>query len=172
MKIIVETPRLVLREMTLGDVDFMESLLTDREIMRFYAQDFTRSDAEAWVRRQLERYTTDGHGGYLAVERDTLAPVGQVGLARQLVEGNYEPEVGYILHRRFWRRGYATEAARAVRDHAFGVLGKPHVVSMIRPINHPSQGVARKLGMRPVKLTLFANLEHWMFRVEREARPG
>ncbi len=169
MKIIVETPRLVLREMTLDDVDFIASLLTDREIMRFYAQDYTRSDADAWVRRQLDRYARDGHGMYLVLERDTGAPVGQVGLARQLVEGNYEPEVGYILHRNFWRRGYASEAARAVRDHAFGVLDKPHVVSMIRPINHPSQGVARKLGMRPVKLTLFANLEHWMFRVDRGA---
>ena len=56
-----------------------------------------------------------------------------------------------------------------MRDHAFGVLDKPHVVSMIRPVNHPSQGVARKLGMRPVKLTLFANLEHWMFRADRPA---
>jgi RimJ/RimL family protein N-acetyltransferase len=172
MKIVLETPRLILREMTLDDVDFMAAMLGDREVMRFSAQDYTRADAETWVRRQLDRYERDGHGGNLVVDKATGQPVGQVGLVRQLVEGNWEPEIGYIVHRTYWRRGYASEAALAVRDHAFGVLGKAHVVSMIRPINYPSQAVARKIGMQPVKLTLFGGLEHFMFRVDRQATSG
>src|SRR5262249_33910447 len=103
MKIIVETPRLILREMIPDDVDFMTALLTDRETMRFYPQDFTRADAEAWVQRQMERYERDGHGGYLALEKASGNPIGQVGLVKQLIEGNYEPEIGYILHRSNWR---------------------------------------------------------------------
>jgi RimJ/RimL family protein N-acetyltransferase len=167
MKVILETPRLVLREYTPADIDFLAALLGDREVMRFYPQDFHRADAEAWLQRALARYARDGHGGWLAIEKATGTPIGQVGLALMPVEGVEEPEVGYIIRRESWRRGYAAEAACAVRDHAFSVLGKPHVISLIRPINHPSRGVARKMGMRPLKLTLHAGLEHLVYRVDR-----
>jgi RimJ/RimL family protein N-acetyltransferase len=169
MKIILETARLVLREMTLDDLDFMAALLGDRETMRFYPQDYSRADAEAWIRRALDRYARHGHGGWLVLERASGQPVGQVGLIRQQIEGVDEDEIGYLIHRPFWRRGYAGEAARAVRDHAFGTLGRDHVISLVRPINHPSRGVAAKLGMRPVKLTLFGGLEHLVYRVDAGA---
>ena len=84
-----------------------------------------------------------------------------------LVEGEQMPETGYLIHRPFWRRGYASEAAIAVRDYAFAVLNNPFVVAQIREINVPSQGVARKLGMRRVKLNLHANLEHMLWRIDR-----
>jgi RimJ/RimL family protein N-acetyltransferase len=166
MKTVLETPRLALREMTPADLDFVASMLGDEEVMRFYPQRYERHDAQAWLDRQLARYARDGHGLWLVLARDTGEPVGQVGLLNQLVEGVVLPEVGYLVHRPFWRRGYASEAARAVRDHAFA-LGKPFVVSLIRPINAPSQGVARKLGMRLVKLTLFMGLESGLWRVDR-----
>ena len=167
MKIILQTQRLVLREMTLDDLDFIALLLGDREVMRFYPQAYDRADAEAWVRRVLDRYAWHGHALWLVLERNTGGPVGQVGLIRQQVEGVDEDEVGYMIHRPFWRRGYASEAALAVRDHAFGVLGRDHVISLIRPINHPSRGVAARMGMRPIKLTLFGGLEHLIHRVDR-----
>ena len=99
----------------------------------------------------------------------TVAGLRQVGLVRYLIEGEYVPEVGYIVHRPFWRQGIASEAALAVRDHAFLVHGYPFVVAQIRPINTPSQAVARKLGMRPGKLFLNAGLEHVLWRVDRPA---
>ena len=80
------------------------------------------------------------------------------------------PEIGYLVHRRYWRQGYASEAAAAVRDYAFGVLEKNLVISLIRPINIPSQGVARKLGMQPEpRLVQFHDLEHMVWRLTREA---
>jgi RimJ/RimL family protein N-acetyltransferase len=167
MKIILETRRLVLREMTLDDLDFIAELLGDREVMRFYPQDYSRADAAAWVRRSLDRYARHGHGLWLALGRTAGHPVGQVGLIRQMVEGVDEDEVGYLIHRPFWRHGYATEAARAVRDYAFGTLDRDHVISLIRPINHPSRGVAAKMGMRPTRLTLHGGLEHLVYRVDR-----
>ena len=90
MKTILETPRLVLREMTRADLDFLEALLADEEVMRFYPQRYLRSDAEAWLQRQLDRYARDGYGGWLAVLKETNAPVGQVGLVRMLVEGDWD----------------------------------------------------------------------------------
>lgn len=67
---------------------------------------------------------------------------------KQDVDGVIEDEIGYLVARPHWRRGFASEAAAGVRDLAFGAMGKARVVSMIRPENLPSRGVAAKLGMR------------------------
>jgi RimJ/RimL family protein N-acetyltransferase len=167
MKIILDTPRLFLREMTTADLDFVQTMLTDPEVMRFYTQRYTLADAQTWLERQLDRYRRDGHALWLVVAKETGQSIGQIGLFNQLIEGEVLPEVGYLVHHPFWRKGYACEAARAVRDHAFGVFGYAYVVSQIRPINRPSQAVARKMGMRPTKLNLFNGLEHVLWRVDR-----
>lgn len=95
-------------------------------------------------------------------------PLARRFYAGQEVDGARESEIGYLVHRPFWRRGFASEAAKAVRDHAFGALGEPRVVSLIRPVAEPSAGVARKIGMTPGRLTTFAGLEH---RVLAALRP-
>jgi RimJ/RimL family protein N-acetyltransferase len=164
---IFETERLLAREMSIGDLDFIASLLADPDVMRYYPKRYSRAEAQGWIERQLVRYESHGHGFWLIEDRTTGAPVGQVGLLLQRVEDGEEPEVGYLVHRPFWRQGYATEAALATRDLAFGDLGLSRVISLIRPENVPSQGVARKLGMRPECRTTFAGLEHWLFSVSR-----
>jgi RimJ/RimL family protein N-acetyltransferase len=85
----------------------------------------------------------------------------------QLVDGVKEPEIGYLIHRPFWRRGLASEAALGVRAWAFDTLDHQRVISLIRPENLPSQGVARKLGMTPEKRTQIFDLEHMVFSVRR-----
>ena len=172
MRPVFETERLRAREMTLDDLDFVAAMLAHPEVMRFYPRRYSREEARGWVERQLERYREDGHGLWLIEERAGGEPVGQVGLARQQVNGAAEPEVGYLVHRPFWRRGYAAEAALATRDHAFYALDMPRVISLIRPENLPSQGVARKLGMRPEGTTLHVGMEHLVFAVSRAAAAG
>lgn len=152
------------------DLDFIASLLADPEVMRFYPKCYSRSEAANWVGRQLDRYQCDGHGLWLVEEKETGQPVGQVGLVMQTVEGVSEPEIGYLIHRPFWRRGFATEAAAATRDYAFFTLNKPRTISLIRPENLPSQGVADKLGMtRESRVVMFAEREHWVFAISKPA---
>lgn len=165
-KPVLETERLALRELTLGDLDFVSAMLADAEVMRYYPQTYSRDEAAAWIQRQCERYARDGHGLWLVECKQTGEPVGQVGLSIQDVEGGSEPEIGYLIHRPFWRRGYAYEAAAATRELAFGALGKRRVVSLVRPINVPSQAVARKLGMRPEGTTTFRGFEHLVYALE------
>ncbi|HET6204204.1 MAG TPA: GNAT family N-acetyltransferase [Planctomycetota bacterium] len=167
---VLETPRLALREMTLGDLDFVAGMLGDPEGMRFYPKPLSREESEAWVRRQIDRYERDGHGLWLVVEKASGHPVGQVGLSIQEVEGVREPEIGYLIHRPSWRRGFAAEAALATRDHAFAVLGKPRVISLVRPENLPSRRVAMRIGMTIEKQVLFRGLDHRVFAVSRPAK--
>jgi RimJ/RimL family protein N-acetyltransferase len=168
VKPVLETARLALRELSLDDLDFVAGMLAHPEVMRFYPKTYSRDESRLWIERQLQRYAGNGHGLWLVQDRATGEPVGQVGLILQLVEGVEEPEIGYLIHRPFWRRGFATEAALAVRSWAFDTLGLERVISLIRPENTPSQGVARKLGMTPAKRAQFHWLEHIVFAVRRE----
>ena len=162
---IFKTERLRAREMSMADLDFIASLLADAEVMRFYPKSYSRAEAQGWLERQMWRYAEHGHGLWLIENRSTGEPIGQVGLLLQRIDEREEPEVGYLIHRPFWRRGYATEAALATRDYAFLKLALPRVISLIRPENLPSQGVARKLGMHPERRTTYAGLEHLVFSV-------
>jgi ribosomal-protein-alanine N-acetyltransferase len=165
MKQILETPRLTLRELVPEDIDFMAEMLADAEVMRYYPKRLTRDLAAEWIERQIARYQADGHGLWLAIERETGRPVGQVGLVRQTINGAEECEVGYLIHQPFWRHGFATEGAQACRDYAFTVLRKPRVISLVRPDNAASQGVARNLGMEVVGRAPHGGAEHMVFAV-------
>jgi RimJ/RimL family protein N-acetyltransferase len=168
---VLTTPRLALREMVPGDLDFVAAMLADPQVMRFYPKRYSREEAEGWLRGQLARYARDGHGLWLTLNRQTSEPVGQVGLLLQQVDGTDEPEVGYLIHRPYWRRGYAAEAAAATRDHAFHALGQRRVISLIRPDNLPSQGVARKIGMSLEKTTIFRERPSLVYSVRRDGAP-
>jgi RimJ/RimL family protein N-acetyltransferase len=168
MKIILETPRLLLRELVPSDLDFLAILLADSEVMRHYPKPCTREEAAAWLDRQMTRYAQYGHGGWLVIERATGQPLGQVGLIPQQLDGAAEREIGYLIHRPFWRRGFASEAAAGVRDYAFATYDSDRLIALVRPENLPSQGVARKIGMQPDRRTMHYDLAHIVFSITRQ----
>ncbi len=103
---------------------------------------------------------------WLAVEKASGTPVGQAGLLSQVVDGVVEPEVSYHIAEPYRRRGFAREAALAVRDWAFA-RGHDHVIALIREDNAASQAVARSLGMTPRGHATHAGLDHVVWRVDR-----
>lgn len=163
----LETPRLLLRTLEPNDLDFVALMLADPMVMRFYPRRYSRDEAVMWIDRQHTRYARDGHGLWLAEERASGEPVGQVGLVMQSVEGEELPEIGYMLRHLWWKRGLATAAACAVRDWAFAERGYRRVVSLIRPVNSPSRRVAERVGMSRWKETMHAGLPHEVFSIVR-----
>jgi RimJ/RimL family protein N-acetyltransferase len=166
---ILETTRLQLRELVPGDLDFLASMLADPAVNHHYDRRFSREAANEWLYRQMERYQSDGHGLWLALEKETGTPVGQVGLVLQTVGGEKRPEVGWLLDRAHWSKGYATEAGAAVRDAAFTRWNYPEVIALIRPENTSSQRVAERIGMTAGPRVIYTGRDHILYRAERPA---
>ena len=152
---VLETERIALRRMDMSDVDDLLGIFSDPVAMRYYPATKSRAEAEEWVRRMLSSYRDHGFGLWVAVLKDSGEFAGQCGLTVQEVEGWQEVEIGYLLLRRFWGEGLATEAARAARDHGFA-LGYRRLISIIDPQNLASRRVAEKTG-----LALEKEVEKW-----------
>ena len=166
-RLILETDRLLLREMVLADLAFVASMLGHPEVMRYWPRRYTRDEAEAWVRRQLERYRRHGFGYWLTLDRVSGEPIGQAGLLWCDVLGRPEAAIGYIIHQPFWRRGYGTEAAAACLDYGFGPAGQERVIALIRPENLPSRRVAEKIGLKPEGSAQYEGFLHLLFAARK-----
>ena len=173
--IVIETPRLQLREMTHADRPALCRILQDSEVMYAYNGPFSDEEVDEWLERQLARYRQYGYGLWAVVLKATDEMIGQCGLTLQQWNAREMLETGYLFQRSHWHQGYATEAARACMDYAFGTLNSPIVCSIIRDNNLPSQQVALRNGMtrRPgvmVKHYRGAGMPHWLFIKPRTIR--
>ncbi len=164
----LSAPRLLLRELTPADAPALSDVLGDPDTMRFYARPYTREEVEEGIARQIGRYPS-GAGLLAIVLRDSGTLIGDCGLVWQEVEHVREPEIGYHVHRDHQRRGYATEAACAVRDYAFTALGCDHVISMIRPENIPSRRVAEKNGLTVDRTIFWRGYDHCVYQLRKDA---
>lgn len=144
---ILNTERLLLREMVASDLGSLHEVLSDAEAMRFYPEPFDRSMSQAWVERNIQRYVKDGFGLWALVFQQSGELIGDCGLVLQSLKGEEVVEIGYHVRRDLWGRGLATEAAKACCDYGFNQLGCTKLVSLIHPRNISSQRVAQKVGM-------------------------
>lgn len=143
----LETERLVLRPFTMDDLDGIHAVLGDAEIMQYYPAPFTREQSRQWIEWNLGHYRDHGHGLWVLESKESGELAGDCGLIPQTVDGQREVEVGWHVRRDLQRSGLATEAARECVRYAFEELGLTRLISLIRPENVPSRGVAEKLGM-------------------------
>lgn len=174
---IIETPRLLLREMTPADRPDLCMILQDKEVMYAYNGPFSDEEVNGWLERQTGRYREWGYGLWAVVLKQTGEMIGQCGVTRQLWNGEEMLEVGYLFRHSHLHQGYATEAARACMEYAFNVLGASEVCSIIRDNNIPSQRVALRNGMRKaegvmVKHYRGAEMPHWLYLTTREEFSG
>jgi RimJ/RimL family protein N-acetyltransferase len=161
--ITIETARLVLRMPRLDDADGFAEYLADPEVMRFLGgETVPREDVPAVVEKWLGRWEANGCGPFAITRREDGRVIGRAGVivwdtrdwrnSTWLDAGDHaQPELGWALGREHWGKGYATEAARAVRDWARQERGVDTVISLINPDNIRSQRVAERLGAEPAE---------------------
>ena len=164
----LETERLILREMTGDDLDVLTEIQSDPIVMRFYPQTYNREESNEILQGILQGYKNTGYHRLATIDKKTKQFIGRCGIADLDLGDQVVPEIGYMLRKEWWGKGFATEAARALRDYGFENLGFNLVISLIRPINTPSQAVARRSGMRIMRDVIYKDFEHHVFGITRE----
>ena len=158
----IETERLILRKPSLEDAEAFLDLSTDPIAMEFIGgvQPAAADDPEFPIRLWLDRWRLNGFGHLVVERREDGAVLGRTGLVvwdtREWrissvpeADGYAQPELGWAFIRRYWGNGYATEAARAVREWAYAELDLERLVSVIAPENERSARLAERLGCKP-----------------------
>jgi ribosomal-protein-alanine N-acetyltransferase len=165
---VLKTDRLVLRPLTMDDLDPLAAIYADPEVRRFFPEgtltrEETREELEWMIDVDYARY---GQGLWATEIRETGALIGRCGLLPwraipaasaglaldapdevPVPDAVYEVELAYLLARRFWGRGLGTEAARAIVDHGFDRLALPRLICLIDPGNDASLRVATNAGL-------------------------
>lgn len=165
---LIETDRLLLRPLTLDDLDPLYALYSDREIRRFFPDgvDGTLTYAETkaeldWIIDQ--HYGKHGFGTWATLYKDTGAFIGRCGLIPWTLDGRFDVEVAYLLDKAYWGQGLATEAAQAIVEYAFGPLNLTRLICLVDPGNAASRRVAQKIGMRFEKVMVEADGTPYLF---------
>jgi [ribosomal protein S5]-alanine N-acetyltransferase len=168
---VLETERLLLRPLTPDDLDALLRIFTDPNVMAaFNTPPFDREQMRRWLQRNLDHQAEHGYGLFALILTATGDLIGDCGLEHLLVDGVSQAELGYDLRSDYWRRGLATEAARAVRNYAFSQLRLPRLVSLIRHGNDASRRVAERVGMRLEREITQHGVAYWVYSIERTER--
>lgn len=145
--VITKTERLTVRLLSEADILAVASIWADEQATRFMGGPRVFEEVRASLIYDLVT-AAPKLNLWPVVEDSSGSVVGHCGLLPKTVEGRNEVELVYVIAPAFWGLGYATEAASAIRDHGFRVLGLSRLVSLIDPENAASERVAVKLGMR------------------------
>ena len=142
----LDTPRLLLRQFTQADWPAYAEMCADADVMRYIGPGQPQSDVEAWrsMAAFLGHWALLGYGMWALERRDRGVLLGRVGFIDRPGWPGFE--LGWLLAREHWGHGYAREAATTALRHAFEVLQRERVISLIRPQNLRSIALAEALG--------------------------
>lgn len=164
----LETARLLLRPMQPSDIEGLLHILGDPKVTAAFNElPFNREQIERWIQRNLAHQVRYGYGLFSVLHKEAGVLIGDCGLEHMEVAGEMAAELGYDFRSDYWNQGYATEAACAVRDYAFGTLQLPRLVSLIRVGNQASRRVAEKVGMTFVRGVARYERPYWEYELKR-----
>jgi len=145
---ILQTARLDLRKLHTSDYKVCKETLSDPDVMAAWDHVYvTKKEIIAWIIRQMGRYKNELVGYFLAIDRKSKKAVGQIGLMWNDIQGQRCLEVGYILNKAEWGKGYATEGAKALLDYGFNLFKVNKIYATMRHENLRSIAVAERIGM-------------------------
>ena len=163
----IETPRLYLRLMELSDLDDLLKIFGDPKVMAsFDTEPFNREQMGHWVQRNLAHQESYEYGLFSVMLKSKEMLIGDCGLERMEVGGEFVTELGYDFRSDYWNQGFATEAALAVRDYAFDALSLPSLISLIRVGNEASKRVSEKIGMRLIAEITKNGIRYWKYGID------
>lgn len=156
------TPRLLLRPWTPEDVEALFEILQEPDLLRYFPNSDPpgREIVEAYINRQMAHWREFGYGHWAVTLPEEERILGWNGL--EFLPELGECEVAYLLSRKAWGRGYATETARAALRFGFERAGLGHIIGLVHPENEASIRVLEKCGLSHVD-----RINLWRMDLER-----
>jgi RimJ/RimL family protein N-acetyltransferase len=146
---ILESQRLIFRQLKLDDLDSLFALYRDPETRQYFPEGVLTYEE---TKEELT-YFLNGHpqhpelGLWATIHKESGQFIGRCGLLPWTIDGRFEVEVAYLIDKAYWGQGLGTEAAQAIRDYGFETLRLPRLVCVIDAGNAASVKVAEKIGM-------------------------
>ncbi|WP_404456636.1 GNAT family N-acetyltransferase [Virgibacillus necropolis] len=144
----ITTRRLRLREMNMGDADYLMEIFSDPIAMTHYPSTKDQDETMKWIEWTLSNYRNYGIGLWIVEDKESGEFLGQCGIVPQKFEDDVMMEIGYLFKRSAWGNGYATEAALACKNYGFKEKNYAKLISLIDLENEPSIKVAERIGMK------------------------
>jgi RimJ/RimL family protein N-acetyltransferase/catechol 2,3-dioxygenase-like lactoylglutathione lyase family enzyme len=163
MTIIIETERLILRFLTENDLDNLEQLNAEPDVRAFFPDGI--QNREQTKKRMLElinNHKEHNLPGFIISEKESNAFLGRCGFS--LLEDN-QVEVGYLLHKNYWNKGYATEALNALLDWAKKNIKRQYIIAFSPTRHIASQRVMQKCGMTLYKTDIAHGVECKFYKI-------
>ncbi len=175
MQIFAETPRLILREILPADAPGMFELDSDPDVHRYLGNNpiKTLEEAVAGIAFIRQQYADYGIGRWAVIEKATGEFTGWAGLKYMTETRNGHKnfyDVGYRFIKRYWGKGYATEAAIASVKYGFDVLKLKELFGMADVENVASNKALHKAGLKYVEDFEHGSIRHSWYRLGKEDR--
>ena len=166
---ILETNRLILRQLSTEDAAFILELVNEPSFIQNIGDRGVRTledERDYILRVAISSYEKNGFGLYLVELKDSGQSIGMCGLIKR--DGLEDVDIGYAFLPRFWLKGYAVEAAAAVKAYARDVLGLKRLVAITDPANQGSIRVLEKIGLKYEKMVRLSadDIELKLFAVD------
>ncbi|MBK8314620.1 MAG: GNAT family N-acetyltransferase [Acidobacteria bacterium] len=158
---VLETERLVLRQLSFDDADFIVTLLNDPSFLQNIGDKGVRTNADACSylsNGPIASYARFGFGLYLVGLKDSGDSIGICGLLKR--DELDDVDIGFAILPKYWSKGYAVEAALAVMAYARKVIELNRIVAITKPDNAGSIRVLEKIGFRFEKMIKLSDEGH------------
>lgn len=163
----LETDRLYFREITDDDFDNLKKIISDPYIMKYYPKPYDDNGVLKWINWCKACYEKRGFGLWALILKETGEFIGDCGITRQDINGRDVFEIGYHLHSDYWRKGLASEAAKACKKWFFENTEYDEVYSYMNGDNIGSYSVAENNGMRLIEEYLHEGVPHKVYRITK-----
>ena len=164
---IIPTARLILRPLVLEDASALHQIYQGEGVLRYFPSPLPPplEKVQKFIQDQARHWDEHGYGNWALVPQDGSQLIGWAG--PQFLPETGETEIGYLLARPFWGKGYATEAALASLNFIFTNFDFPHIIALVHPDNAASRHVLEKCGLRLLDRQNYFGMEMCRYTIAR-----
>ena len=163
---ILETEKLILRDLETGDLDSLAVIYADADVMKYIGtgKTFTREQTKASIDRWKAYREKNGYSNWAVADKSSGALIGKCGFSD--LPDNLGIEISYLFTKNRWGKGIASEISLATLDYGFSILNLEKIKGFVYPENTASIRVIEKMGMKFEKEVEYFGVNPRMFSID------